>query len=55
MHKIKIVTVPSNDSPELRSIQHKLNTWSTTGLLVKYEIHTTGTDVVFNIWLKKEA
>jgi hypothetical protein len=53
--KIKLVTVKSNDQQGLTKVQAQLNQWITTGLLAKYEIHTTGVDVIFNICLRKEA
>lgn len=37
------------------SMQKKINQWITTGLLKKYELHTCGDVVVFNILLRKEA
>lgn len=55
MNKVLIESVLASDSKALTAIQQKLNTWITTGLLVKYEIHTTATHVVFNICMKKEA
>jgi hypothetical protein len=53
--KIKLVTVSSSDQQGLTKVQAQLNQWITTGLLVKYEIHTAGEDVIFNICLRKEA
>jgi hypothetical protein len=53
--KVKIFSVKAEDNSSLTSVQTKINQWITTGLLKKYEIHTTGTHVIFNICLKKEG
>jgi hypothetical protein len=52
--KVLIVSVLASDQKALTSQQAKLNQWITTGLLVKYEIHTTGEYVVFNICMNKQ-
>ena len=51
----KIISVPCDSQEEIIAVQRKLNQWSTTGLLKKYDIHTTSTHIVFNICIKKEA
>lgn len=53
--KVEIVSVPCEDNKALTQMQAKINQWITTGLLAKYELHTTATHVVFNICLYKEA
>jgi hypothetical protein len=55
MHRILIVSIAASDAAALTQQQAKINTWITTGLLIKYELHTTATHVVFNILLRKEA
>lgn len=53
--KIKIFSVKAEDNSSLTAVQTKINQWITTGLLKKYEMHTTATHVIFNVCLKKEA
>jgi hypothetical protein len=53
--KVQIFTVLASDQTAITAVQQKINQWLTTRLLAKYEIHTTGTHVVFNIALKKGA
>ena len=53
--KVKIFSVLASDNTSITAVQTKINQWITTGLLKKYEIHTTGTHVIFNVCLKKEA
>jgi hypothetical protein len=55
MYKVKIVSIKADEQDAITAIQTKLNQWNTTGLLRKYEMHTTATHIVFNICLKKEA
>jgi hypothetical protein len=55
MNKVVIESILASDAKDLTKMQAKINTWITTGLLIKYEIHTTATHVVFNICMKKEA
>jgi hypothetical protein len=52
--RIDIITVPSNDQKKLTDVQQKINQWLTTGVLKKFQIHTTATDVIFNIARLKE-
>jgi hypothetical protein len=51
MSKFSVVieTVDCTDTKAIKQVQQKLNVWKTTGILVKYEIHTTATHIVFNI------
>jgi hypothetical protein len=51
--KVQIITVNAEDQAALTQVQQKINTWLTTGLLKKYELHTTSTHVVFNILMNK--
>lgn len=53
--KVNIITVLASDQAALTAVQQKINQWLTVKLLAKYEIHSTGTHVVFNIALKKGA
>jgi hypothetical protein len=53
--KVLIETILASDQVGLTAMQKKLNQWMTVGLLVKYEMHTTATHIVFNICVKKEA
>lgn len=53
--RIDIECILANDSVNLTKIQAKINQWITKGELVKYEIHTTNTHIVFNICRKKSA
>lgn len=46
---VVIESVDCADKEAITKVQQKLNTWKTTGILVKYEMHTTATHIVFNI------
>jgi len=52
--KVKIISVPASDEKALTQVQQKINQWITTKVLRKYEMHTTGEYVIFNICLWKE-
>ena len=52
--KILIESILASDNVALTKFQAKLNTWITTRLLVKYELHTTATHVVFNVCMLKD-
>lgn len=54
-YKVLIESVMASDAEGLTKVQTKINQWITTGILRKYEIHTAGEYVVFNICKKKEA
>jgi hypothetical protein len=54
-YKVLIESVMASDAAGLTKVQTKINQWITTGILRKYEIHTAGEYVVFNICKKKEA
>lgn len=53
--KVKIFSVLADDNASITGVQTKINQWITTGLLKKYEMHTTATHIIFNVCLKKEA
>lgn len=48
-YKVQLVTVPVENTGEISKIQAKINTWITTGILIKYEVHATATHILFNI------
>jgi hypothetical protein len=54
-YKVYIDSIPASDKQALTQMQVRINQWITTGILKKYEIHTTGEYVVFNILKNKEA
>jgi hypothetical protein len=54
-HRVVIETVLAEDAKALTVMQGKINQWITVGLMMKYEMHTTSTHVIFNILLKKEG
>ncbi len=47
-YRVDIVVVDATQ-PELTKVQAQLNQWMTKGELIKYEIHTVGDKVIFNI------
>jgi len=53
--RVQIFSVPCNEAEAITAVQKKINQWLTTGLLIKYEMHTTATHIVFNVALRKEA
>ncbi len=52
---VKIISVLASDEKALTKAQMQINQWITTGILKKYEIHTAGEYVIFNICKKKES
>ena len=54
-YKIYIESILASDQKSLTKMQAKINQWITTGLLKKYEIHTTSEFVVFNLCLNSSA
>lgn len=52
-YKVLIESVESNDKSSLTAMQKKINQWITIKTLKKYELHTAGNYVIFNICLKK--
>tara|TARA_R110000803_G_scaffold67338_1_gene129022 strand:+ start:361 stop:531 length:171 start_codon:yes stop_codon:yes gene_type:complete len=53
--KVQLFSVPCDEPSALTAVQQKLNQWQTIGLLIKYEMHTTATHIIFNVALRKEA
>jgi|3_EtaG_2_1085321.scaffolds.fasta_scaffold26568_5 hypothetical protein len=53
--KVKMFSVLASDTKAITVVQTKLNQWITTGILKKYEMHTTATHLIFNICLNKKA
>ena len=54
MHRVDIFSFLASDAGELMKMQTRLNQWMTAGTLVKYEIHTAGQCIIFNVCRKKE-
>ena len=54
MHRVDIFSFLASDTGELTKMQTRLNQWMTAKSLVKYEIHTTGEYIIFNVCRKKE-
>lgn len=52
-YKVLIESISASDSKALTQMQMKINQWITTGILKKYEIHTTSEYVVFNVLKNK--
>ena len=53
--RVEIVSVLASDKKGLTAMQQKINQWITIGKLKKYDIHTTGEYVVFNIAMVKDT
>ena len=54
MHRVDIFSFLASDAKELTKMQTRLNQWMTSKSLVKYEIHTAGEYIIFNVCRKKE-
>jgi hypothetical protein len=54
MHRVDIFSFLASDATELTKMQTRLNQWLTAKSLVKYEIHTAGEYIIFNVCRKKE-
>jgi hypothetical protein len=54
MHRVDIFSFLASDAAELTKMQTRLNQWMTAKSLVKYEIHTAGEYIIFNVCRKKE-
>ena len=52
--RIDIYSIAVSDTAELTKMQTRLNQWMTAKTLKKYEIHTTGEYVIFNVCRIKE-
>ena len=48
-YKVEIISIPAGDTKTIKATQAKINTWITKEKLVKYELHTAGDFIVFNI------
>lgn len=53
--RVDLIKINSNDEKELTKVQTKLNQWITLGLLVKYEVHTIGEYILFNVCRLKDS
>ena len=54
-YRTVLIEVACGDAGELTKAQTKINQWTTTGLLVKFETFTTATHWLFQVLLKKEG
>lgn len=54
-YKTVFIEVLVGDSKSLIQAQTKINQWTTTGLLVKFETYSSGNAWLFQVLLKKEA
>lgn len=54
-YKVEIISVECADAKGIKDVQQKINVWITTGILVKYEMLTTATHIVFNICKLKDS
>jgi len=52
--RVDIISVLATDSKALTGVQSKLNQWLTKDELIKYEMHTTGEHIIFNICRKTQ-
>ena len=53
-YRIDLFSIEASASAELTKMQTRLNQWMTKGILKKYEIHTAGEYIVFNVCRVKE-
>ena len=54
-YKVEIIAVECSNAKGIKDIQQKINVWITKGILVKYEMLTTATHIVFNICKSKDS
>ena len=54
MKRVDIFSFLASDATELMKMQTRLKQWMTSKSLVKYEIHTAGEYIIFNVCRKKE-
>jgi hypothetical protein len=54
MYRVDIYSFLASDAKELMKMQTRINQWITSGTLKKYEIHTAGEYIVFNVARLKE-
>jgi hypothetical protein len=48
-YKVQFVKIAISDDKAIADMQKKINTWLTTGIVKKYEIHPIGNYLFFNI------
>ena len=53
--RVELVSVLASDKKVLTAMQQKINQWITIGKLKKYEIHTAGEHIIFNIAMLKDT
>jgi len=49
MRRVDIYSFLASDAKELIQMQTRINQWLTAGTLKKYEIHTAGDYIIFNV------
>lgn len=54
MYRVDIYSFLASDVKELTKMQTRLNQWMTAETLKRYEIHTAGEYIIFNVCRKKE-
>ena len=54
-YRTVLIEIVCGDSKELLQTQTKLNQWTTTGLLIKYDLTASATHYLFRVLLKKEG
>jgi hypothetical protein len=54
MYRVDIYSFLASDAKEMMKMQARINQWITTGLKIKYEIHTAGEYIIFNVARNKE-
>jgi len=54
MYRIDLFSILASDSKELIKMQTRLNQWLTAGTMKKYDIHTAGEFIFFNVCRTKE-
>ena len=52
--RVDIYSFLASDAKELMKMQTRLNQWITSGSLKKYQIHTAGEYIIFNVCRAKE-
>jgi hypothetical protein len=54
MYRVDMYSFLASDAKELTKMQTRINQWITSGTLKKYEIHTAGDYIIFNVARLKE-
>jgi hypothetical protein len=49
MYRVDIFSFLASNATELTKMQTRINQWVTAGTLKKYEIHTAGEYIIFNV------